>query len=382
MTKTWIVIACLAVAGCSDVTSTEQKNDAVVHTDLGTTDAALDVSQDTVEDSQIGDLGGNADTSLDDGAQVDDAGDLTGEVDDGDTGLPDIGVTDTSDDALTEADVSVPADAGSDTDAATCPDACAGVFGEIPTCQMPVWDTATCTCKLEPTPDGSLCEDGDSCSLGDACMGGVCQAGPETPSPESCQLGTTSILQMPNGGVTFDFDTCVGCDCCGDGGTWPGSLGNKCVGCSVEKKLGQYGITMVGGSGSSMVGCITGNDDAPMSDQVIFVGGANQVEPGVYALEFNLPPGVKSFGFTAVPSSSDSTPEITLEGFDPNGVLVGTDSFDFAGFQGGGCPNTNPAVQFFGFRACCGTMSKVIAKFTNANVTIDHLTMFPLQPAP
>ena len=104
--------------------------------------------------------------------------------------------------------------------------------------------------------------------------------------------------------------------------------------------------------------------------------------PGTYAFELNLPEGVGGFGFSAVPSSSNSAPQVTLEGYDPNGVLVGQDSFDFTGFEGGGCPNTNPAVQFFGFRACCGTMTKVVAKFTNPNVTVDNVVIFPMVSPP
>lgn len=183
-----------------------------------------------------------------------------------------------------------------------------------------------------------------------------------------------SITKMPPGTTTFDFDTCLACGCCEPGGAYSQPITNDCVECSIDAALEAAGIGRKGGSGTTFVSCITGNADAPMGDQALFVGSFFQPSPGTYGVELTFAEGVSFFGFAAVPTSSQSMPKIVLEGYSADDVLVGTDSFDFADWQAGGCDVTNPAARFFGFRACCGTMTRVVATFSDGNAAIDSLS--------
>src|SRR5262249_10826484 len=147
-----------------------------------------------------------------------------------------------------------------------CPDTCAADFPTVPSCQVAVWNTESCTCALEPAADGTACSDGNDCSIGDACKAGTCEKGPDAPSPESCQMALGSITKMPPGATTLDFDTCVDCACCNPDGTFSQPITNTCVECSLDATLGAAGISRKGGSGTTFVSCITGNSDAPMGD--------------------------------------------------------------------------------------------------------------------
>ena len=81
---------------------------------------------------------------------------------------------------------------------------------------------------------------------------------------------------------------------------------------------------------------------------------------------------------STAPSASSSQPEVILRGYDADGLEVGYDTFDFDGFPTGGCEFINPLVKFFGFRACTGLMTRVVAEFTDPNVGVDHITFFSL----
>jgi len=348
----------LVAAGCSTAepgaASVIQDADAAAMSDVAAADAPVDATPtpdaepdataaDVVDVSETDD--GSPDASSDGGAGGADA-------------------APNSDAAAADADAEV------DSSTAPCPDTCAVDFPAVPECQQAVWDPVKCVCTLVPAPDAP-CEDGDSCSVGDMCVEGECASGPPA-DPEACQQGITSIKAMPNTSTVLDFDTCSGCACC-EGTIYPSNGINACVDCVVGNDLAAYGILKSGGQGSSMVSCITGNDDAPMRHAVIFVGSSNTGGPGEYLVEFEFPNGIGTFGFSGVPSSSLSAPTVELEGYNAFGLLVGYDSHDFAGFVGGSCDTTNPAVQFFGFRACCGVMTKVIARFSDPNVTLDEI---------
>jgi hypothetical protein len=173
---------------------------------------------------------------------------------------------------------------------------------------------------------------------------------------------------MPNGTTTLDFDACLGgCSCCAANGTYMAPIDNACVTCSLDASLSAHGITRIGGSGTVFVECITGNAAAPMGHEALFAGGAT--------VELDFAQGVTFFGFAGMPSASTSTPTVTLEGYSSDDVLVGTDSFAFT-TPGGDCATSNPAAQFFGFRACCGTMTRAVVTFSDPNTVMDSISFF------
>ena len=257
-----------------------------------------------------------------------------------------------------------------------CQDTCAEDFPTVPACQVAVWDQEKCTCSLAASKDGAACSDGNNCTVGDSCKGGVCQEGPNLPPPDSCQVDIDSINKMPPGSTTLDFDSCVGCPCCTPEGAYPLPLTNECVTCSIDGALAEKGITREGGSGTSFVSCITGNASAPIGQQAIFVGTTFSPGPGGYGIELTFSQGVSFFGFSAVPTASNSMPMVVLKGYSAAGDIVGEDTFDWSDWPAGTCEVANPAARFFGFRACCGAMTRVTAWFTNPNAALDSVTYF------
>jgi hypothetical protein len=257
-----------------------------------------------------------------------------------------------------------------------CQDTCAQDFPTVPECQKAVWDPAKCECALIVSGDGADCSDGNTCTVGDTCKAGVCEKGPDVPPPDSCQVEIDSISEMPPGSVTLNFDSCVGCPCCTPEGAYPSPLGNDCVTCSIDGALAEKGITRKGGSGTSFVSCITGNASAPIGQQALFVDTTFSPGPGGYGIELTFPQGVSFFGFSAVPTSSNSMPLVVLKGYSAEGDLVGEDTFDWSDWPAGTCEVANPAARFFGFRACCGTMTRVTAWFTDPNAALDSVTYF------
>lgn len=245
---------------------------------------------------------------------------------------------------------------------------CATAFPTVPVCQVAAWDAAQGKCLLAPMQDGTPCSDGDDCTVGDMCVTGACVKGPDAPSPLSCQMGLATIASMPPGTTTLTFDTCEGgCACCGPGGTYPQGVTVDCATCSIDASLAAHGITRKGGSGTVFVDCITGNAAAPLAKEALFAEGGT--------IELTFAQGVKVFGFAALPSSSASTPTVTLEGYSSDGLLVGTDAFTFT-TPGGDCTTSNPAAQFFGFRACCGTIARVVATFSQWDTAIDAISFW------
>lgn len=194
------------------------------------------------------------------------------------------------------------------------------------------------------------------------------QGGMAACDPVTCQTGITSIAEMPVDSTILNFETCTGaCSCCSPGGAYQDPIDNTCITCSVDARLALLGITRSGGMGTYFVDCITGNQEAPIEHAALFAG-QNVVE-----LEFTQ--AVTFVGFTALPSSSDSQPTVTFEGYTSEGVLTGIDSFDFL-TPGGDCATSNPAARFFGFRACCGSMTRAVVTFSDANTAIDSLSFF------
>jgi hypothetical protein len=199
-------------------------------------------------------------------------------------------------------------------------------------------------------------------------VGGEGAGGMAACDPVACQTGITSIGQMPVGSTLLNFETCTGaCSCCSPGGAYTDPIDSACITCSVDARLALLGITRTGGLGTYFVDCITGNQDAPIEKAALFAG-QNVVE-----LEFTQ--GVTFVGFTALPSSSDSQPTVTFEGYTSEGVLTGIDTFDFV-TPGGDCATSNPAARFFGFRACCGSMTRAVVTFSDPNTAIDSLSFF------
>jgi hypothetical protein len=195
--------------------------------------------------------------------------------------------------------------------------------------------------------------------------------------PEECTNNFDSISSMPTDCLEIDLETCAGALCCAPGGAW---LKNKPLGCKetdFKDIFSAHGITLTGGFLTEWVTCITGNADAPTFGHAIHVGATLQPAPGKYALQFEFAAGVTIFGLTAAPSASTSQPEVVLRGYNELGEQVGYDTFDFAGFPTGGCEDINPLVQFFGFRSCSGTMTRIVAEFTDPNVAVDQIMAFP-----
>ncbi len=258
----------------------------------------------------------------------------------------------------------------------TCPD-------NPDPCLDDVCNSNTGGCEPLPAQDGLPCDDSDDKTTDDQCLGGVCLG---KKSLEFCEQYTdnfNSLQQFPPDHTTVDFEgieKCNTCPCCNGDGTYPwgGPDVLGCMKCELEDYLVQWGITKVGGMMSTMVFCITGNEDAPMSNMVVFVGADLAPAPGKYAVQFDLTQGVLAFGMSSVPSASNSEPVITLRGYDAAGNQVGYDQFSYEGNPPSGCEGTNPVVSFFGFRACGGSpMVKIIAEYTNPNVTIDNLVFYP-----
>ena len=195
--------------------------------------------------------------------------------------------------------------------------------------------------------------------------------------PEECTYNFDSISSMPTDCLEIDLETCAGALCCAPSGEW---LKNKPLGCKqtdFKDIFSAHGITLTGGFLTEWVTCITGNEDAPTFGHAIHVGATLQPAPGKYALQFDFVEGVTIFGLTAAPSASTSQPEVVLRGYNEVGEQVGYDTFDFAGFPTGGCEDINPLVQFFGFRSCSGTMTRIVAEFTDPNVAVDQIMTFP-----
>jgi len=185
--------------------------------------------------------------------------------------------------------------------------------------------------------------------------------------PAGCQVDINSIASMPVGTTTLNFETCTGgCACCG-GGTYNDPITSDCITCSLDATLLANGITRSGGLGTYFVDCIVGNADAPIEHAALFAGGNTVV--------LDFADGVSFVGFSALPSSSDSLPTVTLEGYTSTGELSGIDTFDFL-TPGGDCATSNPAVRFFGFRGCCGEITQVVATFSDGNTGIDSLSFF------
>jgi len=258
----------------------------------------------------------------------------------------------------------------------TCPD-------NPDPCLDDVCDPSTGTCEPLPAQDGLPCDDGDPKTSGDQCLAGLCSGGKP---PGFCDQYTDnfdSIKEFPPDHTLVDFEAlekCDECACCAAGQEYPWTDGGvlACMQCEMDLYLSQWGITKVGGMTSTMVFCITGNEDAPMSNEVLFVGADLMPAPGVYAVQFNLGQGVLAFGLSSVPSASNSDPLVTLRGFDAAGNQVGYDQFSYVGNPPSGCEGTNPVVSFFGFRACGGApMVKIVAEYTSPNVTIDNLVFYP-----
>ncbi len=188
-------------------------------------------------------------------------------------------------------------------------------------------------------------------------------------------MNLNSITKMPAGSKSIHFDTCTGCpDCCNANNNFIEPITNACVECSLDATFNVNGIARKGGSGTSFVSCITGNADAPIGNQALFVGAEFQPTFNTYGVELTFDQPVTFFGFSAVATASTSEPKILVEGYSEDGVLVGTDSFDFSGWAAGTCEVSNPAARFFGFRACCGKMKSVVVSFSDPNAAMDTLT--------
>jgi hypothetical protein len=210
-------------------------------------------------------------------------------------------------------------------------------------------------------PGGGAPGAGGESAGGDPSGGGGCD-------PSACQVDLSSIQSFPDGATTLNFETCTGaCACCDANGAYADPITNGCVECSIDAALAAEGITRSGGSGTYFVSCITGNASAPIQGAALFAGGST--------VELELAQPATFFGFTGLPSSSDSLPTVTLEGYNAAGELTGLDSFSFV-TPGGDCATSNPAAQFFAFRACCGPMVRAVVTFSDANTGIDSLTTF------
>jgi hypothetical protein len=244
-------------------------------------------------------------------------------------------------------------------------------------------DSNTGKCEPLAADDGLPCDDGDAATTGDQCQAGACVGKKPLGFCDEYTDNFNSLKQFPPDHTLVDFEAiekCTACPCCNPDGTYPWSgpdvLG--CMKCELEGYLAQWGITKVGGMTSTMVFCISGNEDAPMANKVVFVGADFMPAPGKYAVQLNLAQGVLAFGLSSVPSASNSDPVVTLRGYDAAGNQVGYDQFSYEGNPPSGCEGTNPVVSFFGFRACGGSpMVKIVAEYTNPNVTIDHLVFHP-----
>jgi hypothetical protein len=209
-------------------------------------------------------------------------------------------------------------------------------------------------------------------AMGGGPMGGAPSnggaGGSEACDPSACQSDIPGIMSLPSGATTYDFETCTGaCACCDSNGAYTDPINNVCVECSIDATLDAAGISRVGGSGTYFVGCITGNANAPIQAAALFANGPS--------VELELEQPATFFGFTGLPSSSNSLPTVTLEGYNADGELTGLDSFTFV-TPGGDCATSNPAAQFFAFRACCGPMVRAVVTFSDANTGIDSLTVF------
>jgi hypothetical protein len=204
----------------------------------------------------------------------------------------------------------------------------------------------------------------------DACSGSDCR------KPESCQTGIRSIARMPAGTTTLDFHRCLGgCVCCQPGSIYGSPLTNECVTCSMDASLAAAGITRTGGSGTTLVDCITGNPAAPIGHQALFIGSAVPHSPGTYGVELRFATPVRHFGFSILPTASTGAVSLELRGYATDGSLVGHDKFTFT-TAGGDCATWNRAARFFGFQTCFGGIVRVVVSVTDPNTAIDSISYF------
>ena len=340
-----LTMVALAGAGCSSpeaggVSSAADGQDVVV------TDAA-DAAPET----------DSADAATSSPETIDDAGDdasVDASVDD----APDaVDATDAADgsDPADVTDGTFPADATDATDAADATDAT---------------DAADATDATDATDaDNNNNNNNDADNNNDATLADADDA--------ICQSTVTAITDMPLGSAAVNFETCSGCACCDANGAYPATMAIDCLQCAPAGALALAGGTLAGGMLTTLVGCVMGNDAAPMSNQALFIGGGWQTPSGQAGLEILLSPPAKMFGFSAVPTSSNATPTFVLRGYDAAGLQVAEDSFVFSSAPGGSCATVNPAAQFFGFRPCSdAAMVRVVVETSDANVAIDELRIW------